>query len=126
MVFCKGKNSSLLALKDLFTRYAACSVQIINTNKSSIYSGGISNDRINSIVNMLGFQIGSLPFNYLAAPIFRGRPKVIYLQPIVDKIKGKLATWKASLLSMVGRIQLVKSVIQNVHLLHDNFSSKTY
>jgi len=114
MVFCKGKNSSLLDLKDLFTRYVACSVQIINTNKLSIYSGGISNDRINSIVNMLGFQIGYLPFNYLGAPIFKGRPKVIYFQPIADKIKGKLATWKASFLSMAGRIQLVKPVIQNM------------
>lgn len=114
MVFCKAKTSNLQALKDLFTRYAACSGQIININKSSIYSGGVSNDRLDSIVNMLGFQLGTLPFTYLGAPIFKGRPKVIYFQPIADKIKVKLASWKASLLSMAGRTQLVKSVIQSM------------
>jgi hypothetical protein len=66
---------------------------------------------------MLGFNIGALPFNYLGAPIFKGKPKVIHFQPIADKIKSKLASWKASLLSMAGRVQMVKSVINNM-LLH--------
>jgi len=117
MVFCKGKTSCLTALKELFTRYAACSGQIINVSKSSIYSGGISNDRLHSIVNLLGFSIDSLPFTYLGAPIFKGKPKPICFQPIADKIKAKLASWKASLLSMAGRVQIVKSVINNM-LLH--------
>lgn len=42
MVFCKGKNSSLISLKELFTKYATCLGQIVNINKSSIYAGGIS------------------------------------------------------------------------------------
>ncbi|PNX87320.1 ribonuclease H, partial [Trifolium pratense] len=32
-----------------------------------------------------------------------GKPKAIYFQPLVDKIKTKLASWKASLLSYAGR-----------------------
>lgn len=65
-------------------------------------------------MNLLGFEIGTLPFNYLGVPIFRGRPKSIHLQPVADKIKTKLAAWKASLLSIAGRVQLVKSVILNM------------
>jgi hypothetical protein len=68
-------------------------------------------------VNMLGFSIGSLPFNYLGAPIFKGRPKKIYFQHILDKVKLKLANWKASLLSIAGRVHLVKAVVQSM-LLH--------
>ena len=37
MVFCKGKVSNLEALKKLFTRYANCSRQIINTSKSFLF-----------------------------------------------------------------------------------------
>ena len=117
MVFCKGKNSSLIAFKELFTKYAACSGQIININKSFIYVGGISDSRLDSIVNMLGFYTGAVPFNYLGAPIFKGKPKVIHFQLVVDKIKTKLDSWKASLLYMAGRVQMVKSVINNM-LLH--------
>jgi len=35
----------------------------------------------------------------------------------MDKIKTKLATWKASLLSIAGRVQLIKSVVQSM-LIH--------
>jgi len=61
--------------------------------------------------------VGSFPFNYLGVPIFRGKPKSTYLQPIDDRIKLKLSSWKASLHSIAGRVQLVKSVIQGM-LIH--------
>jgi hypothetical protein len=65
-------------------------------------------------VQLLNFKIGSIPFNYLGVPIFRGKPKTIHLQPIADRIKLKLSAWKASLLSIAGRVQLVRSVIQSM------------
>jgi hypothetical protein len=114
MVFCKGKLSGLNALKDLFDSYALQSGQSINTAKSTIFSGSITQGRLNLMVNLLNFQIGSLPFNYLGIPIFRGKPKVCWLQPIADKIHAKLSAWKASLLYMAGRVQLVRSVIQSM------------
>jgi len=78
MVYCKCKMSSLEALKELFTRYANCSGQVINLRKSYIHADGINQNRMNNIVGMLGFSIGSLPFTYLGVPIFKGKPKSIY------------------------------------------------
>jgi len=66
---------------------------------------------------MIGFNLGQLPFTYLGVPIFRGRPKSIHFQHIADRVKLKLAAWKASLLSIAGRIQLVKSVVHGM-LIH--------
>jgi len=80
----------------------------MNLNKSSIFAGGISDARLNQMVDLLGFSVGNHPFTYLGAPIFKGKPKKIYFQPIADKIKLKLANWKASLLTIAGRVQLVK------------------
>lgn len=117
MVFCKGKLSNLEALKHVFTRYTECSGQSINLRKSFIYGGGITLVRMNLIVNLLGFSIGSLLFTYLGASIFKGRPKSIYFQQIADKVRLKLAIWKASLLSIAGRVQLIKSVVQGM-LIH--------
>ncbi|CAJ2662070.1 unnamed protein product [Trifolium pratense] len=114
MVFCNGKLSCIQALQNLFMRYANCSGQIINAVKSTIYSGGISQARLINIVNNIGFNVGSLPFIYLGVPIFKGKPKARYFYPIADKIKTKLSAWKASLLSIAGRVQLVKSVIQGM------------
>ena len=66
---------------------------------------------------MTGFRLGTTPFTYLGVPIFSGKPKAAHFAPIADRIKNKLAAWKASLLSIAGRVQLVKSVIQGM-LIH--------
>lgn len=58
--------------------------------------------------------MGWLPFIYLGVRIFKGKPRRTYLQPIADRIKVKLSSWKGSLLSVMGRIQLVKSVIHGM------------
>ncbi|KAE9603369.1 hypothetical protein Lalb_Chr12g0209791 [Lupinus albus] len=63
---------------------------------------------------ILGFNAGSLPFNYLGVPLFRGKPRRLHLQHIADKIIAKLATWKGLSLSIMGRVELVKSVIQSM------------
>jgi hypothetical protein len=114
MVFCRGKFSGLQALKSLFTNYANCSGQIINASKSTIFAGGVSQSRLIHIVNFIGFQVATFPFFYLGVPIFKGRSTASYFITISDKIKAKLSSWKASLLSIAGRTQLVTSIIQSM------------
>jgi ribonuclease HI len=114
MIYCKGQLSGLRALNDLFAKYASESGQCISHAKSTIYSGSITPRRLDLIVALLNFKIGSMPFHYLGVPIFKGKPKASHLQPIADKIKLKFLAWKASLLSIAGRVQLVKSVIQSM------------
>ena len=114
MIFCKGKLSSINALIDLFNSYALASCQFINPSKSTVFYGSISNARLEQITNLIGFNKASLPVSYLGLPIFKGKPKKSHLQPIADKIKSMLSAWKASLLSIAGRVTLVKSVIQGM------------
>jgi mannosylglycoprotein endo-beta-mannosidase len=114
MIFCKGNLNGLRHLKELFTKYAAASGQVINNSKSTIFSGSITQGRLNLIVQLFNFNLGSLPFNYLGVLIFKGKPKSCFLQPIADRIKLKLSAWKASLLSIAGRVQLVRSVVQSM------------
>jgi len=68
----------------------------------------------------LGFTVRTVPFIYLGCPIFQGKPKVAHFQMIIDRIKTKLATWKGSLLSVMGRVQLVKYIIHEtlVYFFH--------
>lgn len=114
MLFCKGTSQNIQILSDFFTRYAQISGQIINAQKSTLYVGSMTHARLMNIANTLGFMVGTLPFIYLGVPIFKGKPKAAYFQPVVDKIKLKLASWKASLLSFAGRLQLIKSVVESM------------
>lgn len=67
---------------------------------------------ISRISALLGFNLGSTSFNYL----FKGKPKKVHLMPIADRIMVKLSSWKGALLSIMGRVELVKSVIFGIML----------
>jgi hypothetical protein len=114
MVFCKGSKRNIRNLMHIFHLYGEVSGQVINKQKSKFYSGAISNSRLLSITNLLGFGSGSIPFNYLGCPIFVGKPKTIHFRAITDKIKVKMASWKGVLLSIMGRVQLVRSIIHGM------------
>jgi hypothetical protein len=91
MLFCKGTAANMQTLSQFFQRYANVSGEIINPQKSTIFGGSISNDRLIQIAENFGFNIGTLPFIYLGVPIFKGKPKSCYFRPIVDKIKVELS-----------------------------------
>lgn len=87
-------------------------LQVID--KCKFFAGSLSAARIAQIADFLGFSAGMLPFTYLGVPIFQGKPQTSYLKPIVDRIKTKLVSWKGAMLSIMGRVQLVKSIIHGM------------
>jgi len=114
MIFCTGLKKNIRELISIFNKYSAVSGQIVNNSKSRFFTGSMSVTRINMIANLLGFSVGTVPFLYLGCPIFQGKPKVIHFKSITDKIRKKLATWKGTILSIMGRVQLVKSIIHGM------------
>jgi len=74
----------------------------------------MTTSRSQMISGMLGFSVGTIPFTYLGCPIFKGKPKGVFFQSITDRIKVKLATWKGTMLSIMGRVQVVKSIIHGM------------
>lgn len=70
--------------------------------------------RFNNLLAQTCFCKGALLFVYLGAPIFKGRLKSQFFQPIADTILAKLSAWKGSLISIVGRVILVQYVIQSM------------
>lgn len=114
MIFCRGTKSNLRNIMNTFRLYGEAFGQILSPQKSKYYHGSIPSNRLVGISSLLGFSAKRLPFTYLGVPIFKGKPKRSFLQPIADRIKAKLATWRGSLLSIMDRVQLVKSIIQGM------------
>ncbi|XP_019432659.1 PREDICTED: uncharacterized protein LOC109339643 [Lupinus angustifolius] len=107
-------QGNFLSLKHLVNEYASASGQHINANKCKFYSTNASPRKLANLKTYLGFSDGSLPFSYLGVPITIGKPKKTHLQPIADKILAKLAKWKGTSLSIMSRVELMKSVIQSM------------
>jgi len=88
--------------------------KLINASKSKFYTNSIPMSRRLSITSLTGFSYGSIPFAYVGLPLFKGKPKASFMRPILDKIQHKLTLWKGKLLSIMGRVQLVNSVIESM------------
>lgn len=98
----------------LCIHYSDISGQVINRTKSRIFTGAMNGARVIMLAGLLGFTVGTIPFNYLGYPIFKGKPKTPYFHGISDKIEAIMSTWKGTVLSIMGRIQLVKSIIHGM------------
>ncbi|CAL0322191.1 unnamed protein product [Lupinus luteus] len=114
LIFCKGVKREIRALNNLISSYASASGQHISQTKCKFYSSSSNHRKIANLSSWLGFNAGSLPFTYLGVPLFRGKPKKTHLQPIADRIVLKMSKWKGSLLSIMGRVELVKSIIHSM------------
>ena len=114
MIICTRSKCNICVLLNILHRYSEVSEQIINNAKIRFNTGAMTATRIQMISAMLGFTVGTVPFLYLGCPIFQGKPKVVHFQMITNRIKTKLSTWKGSLLSIMGRVQLVKSIIHEM------------
>jgi len=62
-----------------------------------------------------------LPFKYLGMPIGGNPRKRVFWNPVVENIRSRLSRWKGGLLSMAGRICLIKSVISTLSLFYFSF-----
>lgn len=100
----------------LFEDYGDAFGQVVSKEKSTVIFGKYV-QRKHEISGFLGFSVGAIPFNYLGVRIFKGRPKKIYFDRVVDKVCEKLAEWKGVCLTMAGRLQSIKLVVQGM-LLH--------
>ena len=109
-----GSKKNIRCLLKVFTAYLEISWQLVNFDKSKIFTGAMMVARRNMLAQLSSFTVGTIPFQYLGCPIFQGRPKCIHFQYIVDRIKVKLATWKGVLLSIMERVQLVKSIVHGM------------
>lgn len=59
-------------------------------------------------------QVGKLPIIYLGQPLGGKHNSLAFWNPIIDRVEKKLARWKSILLSLGGRITLLKFVLMSL------------
>jgi len=110
-LFCRTDNKSLRNLSIFLKIYGDFYGQYVNNSKSSFFTRDTSARFVTIVQRLLSCGHWALLFSYLRVHIFIGVPKCRFLQPLVDKVKLKLTSWKEKSLRMMGQIQLVNTVI---------------
>ncbi|KAF3781308.1 putative ribonuclease H protein [Nymphaea thermarum] len=62
----------------------------------------------------LGWPCDALPMSYLGMPLFVGKQKDEWCQPLINKVQKRLSLWKSATLSYVGRLCLLKHVLSSI------------
>lgn len=68
-MFFKVEVSSVHMIKQVFDKFS-CALELqANCDKSSVYFSGVNPQVKQDILNLLGFNEGTLPFKYLGVPL---------------------------------------------------------
>nr|GEX67515.1 putative reverse transcriptase domain-containing protein [Tanacetum cinerariifolium] len=86
----------------------------INVHKSNIIGVNVPNHITDVMAKNVGCCVASFPLQYLGVSVGCNMSRCANWIPIIWKFSSKLAQWKARLLSVGGRLSLIKSVLGNL------------
>jgi hypothetical protein len=111
VLFAKATSKTCQAINRVLGKFCGISGQKVNLSKSSIFLPSRFNiSRAPLLERELGFKISRSFGKYLGVPIITdGRNKQVN-DFLVEKVRTKLAGWKAHTFSMVGRCILINSI----------------
>jgi len=121
LFFCSPTYHNVLVIKAMLRSFELVSGLRVNFHKSTVGVAGISELDLRVFSKCLNSRLMGLPFKYLGMPIGGNPRKCVFWNPVVDKIRSRLSSWKGRLLSMAGRICLIKSVIIALPLFYFSF-----
>jgi len=119
--FCKPSYHNVLVVKAILRSFELVSGLRVNFHKSEVGSVGVP--QLDNLVfsRCLNCRQMSLPFKYLGMTIGGNSRKTEFWNPIILKIRSRLSRWKGRMLSLAGRICLIKSVISALPLFYFSF-----
>lgn len=83
----------------------------LNSGKSEFFSAGMALSEIDIIQQETGFKVGSLPVRYFKVSLTSKKLSCKDCEPLLKKMREKIAGWFSKLLSFPGRLQLVQAVL---------------
>ena len=110
VLFAKANYVNCMAIRDVLDAFCARSGQSISENKSRVYfSPNVDIDSRESLCDILGFKSTPNLGKYLGFTIKHRGASNQDLNFVLDRVKHKLAGWKANLLSLAGWVVLIQA-----------------
>ena len=115
VLFAKADQENCVEIREVLDLFCSRSGQSISGAKSRVYfSPNVDRERREELCDILGFQSTSNLGKYLGIPFKHPGSSSQDFNFVIERVKQKLADWKANLLSLAGRSILVKHVSSTI------------
>lgn len=114
LVFSDGKKSSIEGILMVFQVFEKISGLNISLEKSTLFLDGVKEVDSVAILDQFPFDKGTLPVMYLGLPLLTKRMTVHDYNPLIARIRTRIASWTARHLTFAGRLQLIGSVLYSI------------
>lgn len=118
IIFCPPNLEFLQNVKKTLILFHLASGLQVNFSKSSIMGINVPDHLLDTMAENLLCARGSLPFLYLGLPIGGSTSQLSTWDPIIQKVEKKLASWRGKVLSLGGRLTLLKSSLASLPLYY--------
>ena len=103
--------ANIRAMRAILILFKALSGLKVNFSKSLLVGVNVAPSWLAEAAMVLNCKVGSIPFVYMGLPIGGNAHRLCFWEPIINRIKSRLAGWNSKHLSMGGRLVLLKSVL---------------
>ena len=114
MLMARGDSTSVSILVDCLRDFANCSGLQVNDLKSCIFTTGLVNPKLDTILGLANFPKGSMPLRYLNIPLAAEKLKVMHYSSLLDRISNSISAWSSSTLSIAGRTEIIRATLQGI------------
>ncbi|XP_058775549.1 uncharacterized protein LOC131649808 [Vicia villosa] len=114
LLFSRGDMKSIDVMMQVMDTFYSSTGLVVNLMKYYVYFGAVDIYTKHDILASTGFNEGVLPFRYLGVPVSSKKLTMNHYLPLIEKILSRINHWSAKLLSIAGRIQLVKVVATSI------------
>lgn len=118
IIFLPGDSEVVLNYRRLLSCFSLMAGLTINFQNSNLIRWGRGELWIQDMSSMMQCQWKQLPITYIGIPLGANFSRKHTWELVLEKIRGRLATWKARLLSRSGRLQLIKTVLNSLSIYY--------
>ena len=115
-MLCHGSTPSATVLKKSLDDFSSVSGLKANLAMSIIFLFGLHNDSMQQLINIFGYNIGSLPIRYLGIPTISSKLSHLDCSPLLVKVLTRISSWMNCCLSDAGQLQLIISVLSSIQV----------
>ncbi|KAK3193372.1 hypothetical protein Dsin_024682 [Dipteronia sinensis] len=102
VMLCHGSTPSATILKMSLDDFSSLSGLKANPAKSNIFLLSVPNDSKQQLINICGYNVGSLPIRYLGILIISSKLSHLDCSPLLVKVSNRISSWMNHCLSYAG------------------------